>query len=86
MEEAVTIALERKQMELDSDDDLSTDAEDDLPAPGSSRALRAIARLRVHLENLLGSTDVEMVMKAMTLLEDAAVRLATRPPYKKAME
>ena len=78
LEEAVTISLERMQKELDSDDDLSTDADEDLPAPGSSRALRTRARLRVHLVTPLGSTDVEMVKKAMTLLEEASVRPATR--------
>ena len=86
LEEAITIALERYQKELDSDDDLSSDAEEDLPAPGSSRALRARARLRVHLETLFGSTDVEVVRKTMTLLEETSVRPATRQLYKKAMK
>ena len=84
LEEAVTWVLERVQKERDTDDVLSTDAEDDLPSRVSSTALRARARLRVHLKTLLVSTNIEMVKKALMLLGEASVRLATRQFYIKA--
>ena len=84
LEEAVSWVFERVQQERDTDDVLSTDAEDDLPSPVSSTALRARARLRVHLKTLLVSTNIEMVKKALVLCEEASVRLATRQLYMKA--
>ena len=65
--------LEKVQKEIDTDDDLSSVAEGSLPPPRSSKAARARARLRAHLEILLVPTNVEMVKKAMTLLEEVPV-------------
>ena len=88
LEEVIVQALEmaKRDEQLGSSDDESSEPEKEQPSAGSRQSLRARARLRAHLEVLLTSRDVATVRKTMSLLEQASVKPGTRESYKKAMK